>query len=221
MAGLTSSWLRLGARKILSPISFKMRKWVSPISRCLAPSLRLALRRQPRASSAVGRDNSSRRGRRAQGPAEARPRPTSASHEARARPLEPSVALRGVPCGAGVHSAWCGALPCAAAGRACRRSRSQRPEPAFLTRRSASRLHVPTSGCGCASCACALSCGANHGTVARACWGRRATGASPTSHGACLQRSGGPLRHPLALGRHGAATGRGARACCWRLLSGG
>ena len=47
----------------------------------------------------------------AQGPAEARPRPTSASHEARARPLEPSVALRGVPCGAGVHSAWCGA-PC-------------------------------------------------------------------------------------------------------------
>ena len=142
-------------------------KWVSPISRCLAPSLRPALRRQPRASSAVGRDNSSRRGRRAQGPAEARPRPTSASHEARARPLEPSVALRGVPCGAGVHSAWCGALPCAAAGRACRRSRSQRPEPAFLTRRSASRLHVPTSGCGCASCACSLSCGANHGTVAR------------------------------------------------------
>jgi len=76
-----------------------------------APSLCLALRRLPRASSAVGRDNSSRRGRRAQGPAEARPRPTSASHEARARPLEPSVALRGVPCGAGVHSAWRGA-PC-------------------------------------------------------------------------------------------------------------
>jgi len=74
---------------------------------------------------------------------------------------------------------------------ACRRSRSQRLEPAFLTRRSASRLHVPTSGCGCASCACALSCGANHGTVARACWGRRATGPSPTRHGACPPRRGG------------------------------
>ena len=265
MAGLTSSWLRLGARKILSPISFKMRKWVSPISRCLAPSLCLALRRLPRASSAVGRDNSSRRGRRAQGPAEARPRdpapsaaPTSVDArrrvllgrhsnttgggrgergplrrglDARARRTRPArdLSSRRSPCeaflvelGSTAHGVE---RPARRRAGACRRSRSQRLEPAFLTRRSASRLHVPTSGCGCASCACALSCGANHGTVARACWGRRATGASPTSHGACLPRSGGgALRHPLALGRHDAAapgrSSRGARACSWPKLKG-
>ena len=122
------------------------------------------------------------------GPAEARPRPTSA------RPAR-DLSSRRSPCKAFLVALGCTAhgveRPARRRAGACRRSRSQRLEPAFLTRCGASRLHVPTSGCGCASCACALSCGANHGTVARACWGRRATGASPTSHGACLPRSGG------------------------------
>ena len=51
-----------------------------------------------------------------------------------------------------------------------------------LTRRSASRLHVPASLCGCTSCTSALGCGATHGTVARVCCGRQATGVTPTVH---------------------------------------
>ena len=51
-----------------------------------------------------------------------------------------------------------------------------------LTRRSASRLHVPASLCGCTSCTSALGCGATHGAVARVCCGRQATGVTPTVH---------------------------------------
>ena len=36
----------------------------------------------------------------------------------------------------------------------------------------------PRARTSCPGCACAWSCGATHGTVARACWCRRATGAT-------------------------------------------
>ena len=83
--------------------------------------------------------------------------------------------MRG-PCGAG-RSAWCGAPARRRAGRAAARGLTT-----SLTRRSASRLHVPASLCGCTSCTSALGCGATHGTVARVCCGRQATGVTPTVH---------------------------------------
>ena len=51
-----------------------------------------------------------------------------------------------------------------------------------LTRRGASRLHVPAILCGCTSCTSALGRGATHGAVARVCCGRQATGVTPTVH---------------------------------------
>ena len=70
----------------------------------------------------------------------------------------------------------------------------------------------PRARTSCPGCTCASSCGATHGTEARACWGRRATGATPSVRGARSSSRRWPLRHPLALGRHDAARGRSARA---------
>ena len=70
----------------------------------------------------------------------------------------------------------------------------------------------PRARTSCPGCTCASSCGATHDTQARACCGRRSTGATPTARGARSPSRRGPLRHPLALGRHDAATGRSARA---------
>jgi len=167
------------------------------------PSLCLALRRLPRASSAVGRDNSSRRGRRAQGPAEARPRdpapsaaPTSVDArrrvllgrhsnptgggrgergplrrglDARARRTRPArdLSSRRSPC-----EAFLVALGCTAHGvERCPPPRGGVPPLAVSTTR-AGLTYAPqrveaARTCGCTSCACSLSCGANHGTVAR------------------------------------------------------
>ena len=57
----------------------------------------------------------------------------------------------------------------------------------------------------CPGCTCASSCGATHGTEARACWGRRATGATPSVRGAPSSSRRWPLRRPVPLGRHAAA----------------
>ena len=49
----------------------------------------------------------------------------------------------------------------------------------------------PRARTSCTGCTCASSCGATHGTEARACWGRRATGATPSFRGArCSSRRG-------------------------------
>ena len=65
-----------------------------------------------------------------------------------------------------------------AAGR-CGAVRSGRAGP--LSHATALRQKARTS---CPGCTCASSCGATHGTGARACWGRRATGATPSVRGA-------------------------------------
>ena len=72
-------------------------------------------------------------------------------------------------------------------------------------------------------CTCASSCGATHGTGARACWGRRATSAMAQRPWSVFLIATGPLRHPLPLGRHDAArsrSARGATARCWHVLGG-
>ena len=130
----------------------------------------------------------------------------------RTRPAR-DLSSRRSPCEAFLVALGCTAhgveRPARRRAGACRRSRSQRLEPAFLTRRSASRLHVPTSGCGCTSCACSLSCGANHGTVARGAEvlvARQHATSVPTS---------------LLRGREEAAGSRLGRlqaACCGRAL---
>jgi len=75
----------------------------------------------------------------------------------------------------------------------------------------------------CPGCTCASSCGATHGTEARACWGRRATGATLQRPWSAFLIATGPLRRPLPLGRHDAArsrSARGATARCWYLCEG-
>ena len=74
----------------------------------------------------------------------------------------------------------------------------------------AGRCWVPACGGGplpkartsCPGCACAWSCGATHGTEARACWCRRAIGATRLRPWSALLIATGPQRRPLALGRH-------------------
>ena len=61
---------------------------------------------------------------------------------------------------------------------------------------------LPKARTSCPGCACTWSCGATHGTEARACWCRRAIGATlhrPWSPYATGTR---PLRRPRPLGRH-------------------
>jgi len=70
----------------------------------------------------------------------------------------------------------------------------------------------PRARTSCPGCTCASSCGATHDTEARACWGRRATGATPSVRGAPSSSRRWPLRRPLPLGRHAAARSRSARA---------
>ena len=70
----------------------------------------------------------------------------------------------------------------------------------------------PRARTSCSGCTCASSCGATHGTEARACWGRRATGATLQRPWSALLIATGPLRRPLPLGRHAAARSRSARA---------
>ena len=54
----------------------------------------------------------------------------------------------------------------------------------------------PRALTSCPGCTCASSCGATHGTEARACWGRRATGATPSVRGArCSSRRGRSVAH--------------------------
>ena len=69
----------------------------------------------------------------------------------------------------------------------------------------------PRARTSCSGCTCASSCGATHGTEARACWGRRATGATLQRPWSALLIATGPLRRPLPLGRHAAARSRSAR----------
>ena len=54
----------------------------------------------------------------------------------------------------------------------------------------------------CTGCACARSCGVTHGTVARACWGQRATGATLHRPWSMYATGTGPPRRPRPLGRH-------------------
>ena len=56
----------------------------------------------------------------------------------------------------------------------------------------------PRARTSCPGCACAWSCGATHGTVARACWCRRATGAT-------LNRPWSP--YATGTGPHASPTG--------------
>jgi len=75
----------------------------------------------------------------------------------------------------------------------------------------------------CTGCACARSCGVTHGTVARACWGQRATGATLHRPWSMYATGTGPPRRPRPLGRHDERQRpehRGARARCWYLLQG-
>ena len=60
----------------------------------------------------------------------------------------------------------------------------------------------PRARTSCPGCACAWSCGATHGTVARACWCRRATGATLHRPWSPYATGTGPQRRPQALGRH-------------------
>ena len=54
----------------------------------------------------------------------------------------------------------------------------------------------PRALTSCPGCTCASSCGATHGTVARACWCRRAAGATPSVRGArCSSRRGRCVAH--------------------------
>ena len=70
----------------------------------------------------------------------------------------------------------------------------------------------PRGRTSCPGCTCASSCGANQGTAARACWCRRAAGATLQRPWSALLIATGPLRRPLPLGRHAAARSRSARA---------
>ena len=66
--------------------------------------------------------------------------------------------------------------------------------------------------------------GTSNGTEARACAGRQAAGATLQRPWSALLIETGPLRHPLALGRHDAAQSPEpprARACSWHVLGGG
>ena len=75
----------------------------------------------------------------------------------------------------------------------------------------------------CTGCACARSCGVTHGTVARACWGQRATGATLHRPWSMYATGTGPPRRPRPLGRHDERQRpehRGASARCWYLLQG-
>ena len=81
----------------------------------------------------------------------------------------------------------------------------------------------PRARTSCPGCACAWSCGATHGTVARACWCRRAIGATLHRPWSPYATGTGPLRRPQALGRHDEAQRPEpppARACCWYLCRG-
>ena len=95
----------------------------------------------------------------------------------------------------------------------------------------AGRCWVPACGGGplpkartsCPGCACAWSCGATHGTEARACWCRRAIGATLQRPWSALLTATGPQRRPQALGRHDAPQRPEpppASACCWYLCRG-
>ena len=69
----------------------------------------------------------------------------------------------------------------------------------------------PRARTSCPGCACAWSCGATHGTVARACWCRRATGATLNRPWSPYATGTGPQRRPQAPGRHDGARGRSRR----------
>ena len=120
------------------------------------------------------------------------------------------------------------------------------PSPSFLTacdqcgmrrvgraRRGGAGLSCWAITCGggpplktrasCTGCACARSCGVTHGTVARACWGQRATGATLHRPWSMYATGTGPPRRPRPLGRHDERQRpehRGASARCWYLLQG-
>ena len=64
----------------------------------------------------------------------------------------------------------------------------------------------------CTGCTCALGYGATHGTEARACWGRRATGATLYRPWSVYATGTVPLSRPRPLGRHDAAGGRSPAA---------
>ena len=64
----------------------------------------------------------------------------------------------------------------------------------------------------CTGCTCALGYGATHGTEARACWGRRATGATLYRPWSVYATGTVPLSRPRPLGRHDAARGRSPAA---------
>jgi len=67
----------------------------------------------------------------------------------------------------------------------------------------------PRARTSCTGCTCASSCGATHGTEARACWGRRATGATPSVRGARRSSRWGRC---VALGRSDGTPPPGAGA---------
>ena len=75
----------------------------------------------------------------------------------------------------------------------------------------------------CPGCACVWSCAPTNGTEARACWCRRAAGATLQRPWSALLIATGPQRRPLALGRHDEPQRPEpppARACCWYLCEG-
>ena len=68
----------------------------------------------------------------------------------------------------------------------------------------------PKARKSCTGCACASGCGTTHGTVARVCCNRQATGATPTVRKERFSSERGRTpEHPHA------------RACCWYVLPGG
>ena len=85
----------------------------------------------------------------------------------RTRPAR-DLSSRRSPCEAFLVALGCTAhgveRPARRRAGACRRLRSQRLEPKLSY--APQRVEAART-CGCTSCACSLSCGANHGTVAR------------------------------------------------------
>ena len=70
---------------------------------------------------------------------------------------------------------------------------------------------LPKARTSCTGCACAWSCAATHGTVARACWCRRAIGATLHRPWSPYATGTGPLRRPRPLGGHDGPRGRSRR----------
>ena len=119
---------------------------------------------------------------------------------------------RSVPCPSPHISASSAAPPAIEAGRdassgrggamRCRRAGAW-PRAVALRRKART---------SCAGCACGWSCAATHDTAARGCWGRRATSTTLHRPWSTYATGTGPLRRPLALGRHESATDRSSRA---------